>query len=80
MLLRKVHKNTIKARLRRGETWTGYLAPSKVSAYHVNHGWHIGILYGDISTLTELEEVTNEYAYYNCSAELGWDVRYWEKG
>lgn len=76
MTLHKVNKNTIKAMLRKGEIFKGYIAPSKVINYHINRGWHIGMAV-EFYSISQMEEVINAFQYYNCNSELGNRVAFW---
>jgi hypothetical protein len=75
--LQRVHKNTVKAKLRSGEQWTGYLCASNVAAYHVRAGWHCGCRV-TATSIDDLNEKISNYAYYNCNNEMGYEVRLWE--
>lgn len=74
--LKRIHKNTVKALLRRGKVFTGYLAPNNVNGYHINSGWHIGHK-TTILSLEMLEQRIQDYAIYNCNSELGNRVVLW---
>jgi ribosomal protein L5 len=74
--MQPVHKATVKAAIRNQGTWTGYIAPNKVSAFHITGGWHIGCKI-TVTTLEELEDVVDNFSYYNCNSELGQRVRFW---
>ena len=76
--MKTVHKSTIKAQLRKGKPFTGYIAPNKVNSFHIVGGWHIGM---DVtfSTIEEMEKIIANYYYYNCIPELGMRVRFWVK-
>lgn len=76
-MLSRINKNTVKAKLRRGEKWEGYLAPSNVNSFHIISGWSLGC-YVEVSTIEELNEYINNFAYYNCNSELGKRVVLWE--
>lgn len=75
-MLRPVNKNTVKAELRRGIPFIGYIAPNRVSRQHVNGGWHIGANV-EFDTIETMEATLKLYAFYNCNAELGRTVRFW---
>ena len=75
-MLRPIHKNTVKAMLRKGQTFRGYIAPSKVNSFHIRGGWHIGMSV-EFTSIEEMEKCLPEFAYYNCNAELGHTIRFW---
>lgn len=75
-MLQATHKNTVKAAIRKNGEWSGYIAPDKVSAFHVNNGWHIGMPV-TFYNLDQLETTLNDFSYYNCNYELGYRVRFW---
>jgi hypothetical protein len=73
----RVHKNTIKAKIRRGQRWQGYITPNNVSSLHVIGGWSIGH-FVDVDSIDELNRLASTYSHYNCCSELGYRVVYWE--
>ena len=75
-MLHSIHKAKVKAMLRKGNTFKGYIAPCNVSRFHVNHGWHIGMPV-EFSTIESMEETVQAFAIYNCIPELGMRVRFW---
>lgn len=77
--MQRIHKATVKAMLRKGQKWEGYIAPSNVSYFHIKGGWHLGHRV-TVSTVEELERYMREFAFYNCNSELGNRVVCWEEG
>lgn len=75
-ILQPVHKNTIIAELKKGKTFVGWIAPAKVSASHVNGGWHIGMPV-TWDSVDEMENTISVFKAYNCNPELGQRVRMW---
>lgn len=75
-MIEPINKNTVKAMLRRGEAFKGYIAPCNVSAFHVIGGWHIGMKV-EFTSLQEMEDTVSNYASYNCIPELGMRVKFW---
>lgn len=59
-MLNPVNKHTVLKQARNGK-WEGYIAPSKVNAYHVADGWQCGL---KLVIRSERNIVTNEYTYY----------------
>lgn len=97
--LQKVNKQSVLKEVRTNRIWKGYIAPHKVSSFHVNQGWHIGreilinlvqeengsngyyVFYQDEDGLplaTELSNYLEKYIHWNCNAELGQRVAFWE--
>lgn len=74
--LQPIHKGTVAAELRKGKRFIGWIAPSKVSEFHVRGGWHIGmpVLW---DTVDEMENTISNFKAYNCNPELGQRVRLW---
>ena len=77
MALRSVHKNTVKAKIRKTGKWSGYIAPNKASPYHIVGGWHLGMKIS-VASEKELEDTLRDFEYYNCNYELGYRVKFWE--
>lgn len=75
--MKNVHKNTVKAQLRKGNKWEGYLAQNKVSVFHVASGFHFGCKV-EVNTAEELEKAIQDFSLYNCNSELGSRVKLWE--
>lgn len=75
-MIKPIHKSTVKAMLRRGKTFKGYIAPSNVNSFHIRGGWHIGMSV-EFTSIEEMEETVNSFAFYNCVPELGMRVRFW---
>jgi hypothetical protein len=75
-ILVPIHKSTVKALLRKGETFKGYIAPSKVHMVHIAGGWHIGARV-TFKTLAQMEVDVRNFSIFNCNAELGHTVRFW---
>lgn len=87
-----VHKATMLKKVRDNGEWKGYIAPSKVNAYNVNQGWHIGVEiivtqlpnkeYAIVQEATEsftlLDPFIETFKHCNCNGELGNTVRFWE--
>lgn len=78
-MLTKVHKNTIKSKINHGMVWSGYITPSNVNSFHITGGWSLGY-FVNIVNLTQLEDRINSFKLYNCCAELGNSVRFWNVG
>lgn len=74
--LSPIHKSRVKAMLRKGESFTGFIAPSNVNQFHINDGWHIGMSV-TFTTIEDMETTIRDFAYYNCNSELGQHVRFW---
>lgn len=74
----RIHKSKVKALIRRGETWQGYIAPSNVNAFHINTGWSSGMAV-TFASLDEMEKTLANYASYNCNPELGQRVVFWQE-
>lgn len=75
-MLRSVNKNTIKAEMKRGKRFVGWIAPNKVAEFHVRGGWHIGMPV-TWDTVAEMENTISNFKAYNCNPELGQRVRFW---
>jgi hypothetical protein len=75
-MITPIHKSTVKAMLRKGKTFKGYIAPCNVNRANVNGMWHIGMPV-KFTSIEEMEEIIRDYSYYNCCNELGNRVRFW---
>jgi len=62
--------------LRKGETFKGYIAPSNVNSFHIRGGWHIGMSV-EFTSIEEMEDTVQNFAWYNCCSELGRRVSFW---
>lgn len=71
----RVHRNTVRAQLRRGEVWKGYLAGNNVNGWHITNGWHLGH-YVEIATIEELEKISTAMLIY-LDKELGTRIVCW---
>jgi hypothetical protein len=90
--MKPVNKHTVLKETRENGSWQGYIAPNKVNDMHIRKGWALGmpiqIRYEETNHayITEnsecewvsLDEVLNEFVYYNCNSELGHTVRFWQ--
>lgn len=77
-MLKKVTKNTVKATIRKCGSWTGWIVPNKVSEYHIQGGWHMGM---QVTLGTEdypLEATLNNFKFYNCTYETGYRVAFYQ--
>ena len=74
--MKPIHKSKVKAMLRRGVSFVGYIAPCNVNSFHIAGGWHIGMRV-EFTSIEEMEETIREFSYYNCNNELGNRVRFW---
>ena len=74
--MRPIHKSTVRAMIRKGKTFKGYIAPSNVNSFHIVNGWHIGMSV-EFSDLEEMETTLENFAFYNCIPELGMRIRFW---
>lgn len=74
--MRTIHKNTVKAMLRKGKIFKGYIAPCNVNSFHITGGWHIGMDV-EFTSIEEMKQTIDNFAYYNCNSELGQRVRFW---
>jgi hypothetical protein len=73
--MKPIHKNTVKAMIRKGIIFKGYIAPNNVNSRNINSGWHIGMAV-EFSNLQEMEDTLSNFAYYNCIPELGMRIRF----
>ena len=76
--MKSINKNTVKAQIRRGKSFIGYIAPSNVNSMHISSGWHIGMRV-EFTSIEEMEKALSEFSYYNCNSELGMRIRFWVK-
>jgi hypothetical protein len=93
-MLNIVNKHTVLKEVRQNGTWQGYIAPNNVNAANVNGYWNLGCpvciirdregnfyeidVNNSNCDMVELETLLNNFKYYNCIAELGKRVRFWQ--
>ncbi|MEC2463746.1 hypothetical protein P9X10_02365 [Bacillus cereus] len=86
MSLKKVTLTQVKSAVKRNGSWTGYIAPNKVSEFSVSQGFHLGaqivVLPKDggffVGGQYELGKYLENFQYHNCNSEVGTRVAYWE--
>ncbi|PGF05162.1 hypothetical protein [Bacillus toyonensis] len=87
MALKKVTKHQITSAVKKNGNWVGYIAPNKVSEFHVNQGFHLGVQTNIQSNQEGILIVNGQYTFsqfvdqieaYNCNSEVGTRVAYWE--
>ena len=92
-MLFKVRKMDVEKDVKKFGLWNGLVAPSKISSYHINNGWHLGVdvmitcdregtmyLVQDTQFFTNhipLEQWLTSFKHYNCSQEFGFGVSFW---
>ena len=74
----KQTKAQVKAAIRRQGVWRGYLVPCRVAPCHIRAGWCLGA-HVTFDSLADLAVQVNAYAYYNCNAELGRYVAFYQE-
>ena len=74
-----VHRNAVLAQLKRGEEWSGYMAPDKVGKHSIIGGWALGSKVA-VRSVEDLYRHINAFAYHNCNYELGYRVKLWQLG
>lgn len=83
----KKTKNQVRAALRKNGVWRGFLCPSNCYP-NPGHPFNLGLEvhltkdmleYGDTDeVVTRLDKVLNAFQYYNCTAETGNKIHYYE--
>lgn len=87
----RINKHSVLKSVRENKSWLGYIAPSKIRDYHIEHGWMMGkkIIISMSSTgnylvrepfekeVTPLDEYLSNFKEINCNSEHGHDVRFW---
>ena len=68
--MKRLHKNTVKAIIRRDGQWAGYIVASNVAPWHITRGWGLGCRV-HVNSIDELNTAMDYYSYYNCNSELG---------
>lgn len=73
-----INKNTVNKIIRDTGTWTGYIAPCNVNSFHITGGWCLGYKI-TVTSIVELDQLIDEFRFYNCGPELGQRVRLWQE-
>jgi hypothetical protein len=88
--MQPINKHSVLKLVRQAGGWSGFIAPNKVNSFHINGGWHIGMRITIILVEKEYKVLTGSGEYctlstfldnfkaFNCIAELGNTVRFWE--
>jgi hypothetical protein len=74
--LKKVTKGQIKAKIKRGETWLGYVCPSKFYPNDTPFNMCASVEFNDID---KMEKYLNEFYYYNCGTDTGKKIHFYER-
>lgn len=71
--MKRIHKNTVKATIRKTGKWKGYICTNKC---YPTGFWNIGYPI-TVSSIDELNKAMDNYSYYNCNYETGYRVVCW---
>lgn len=86
-----INKATLLKKVRQSGSWEGYICPNKANPYFQGGslfsikielaGMHDRPSKFVVTTngqRADLDRYLNEFRYYNCNAELGYTVKFWE--